>query len=278
MKNYKQILEAVNRGIHFALDDFDDQEEIQGQTNSKVKNNSNLKEYIKLLSVAVDMGLPSGTWWFKYNLGVNPDSPTFKEYFPSSWYGTYYGWGEKAPRQCGLLYSWTHYTLAKGYEKSLTKYCSHMDYGYDMEPETDNFLARYTDKLTTLLPEDDIVTLTFGKGYHIPTKEQWEELIENTTLEVIDNYQGIHDSRAFVLISKINGNKIYIPASGYKNDFGFNGTKHSACLWSSTLYTPIPSNAWRYAFRGTGIGKGTGNLSQCERSDGFAIRPVYNEK
>ena len=30
MKNYKQILEAVNRGIKFALDDFDDQEDIQG--------------------------------------------------------------------------------------------------------------------------------------------------------------------------------------------------------------------------------------------------------
>jgi hypothetical protein len=37
MINYKQILEAVNRGIKFALDDFEDNEEIQGQTNSKVK-------------------------------------------------------------------------------------------------------------------------------------------------------------------------------------------------------------------------------------------------
>ena len=30
MINYKQILEAVNRGIKFALDDFEDQEDIQG--------------------------------------------------------------------------------------------------------------------------------------------------------------------------------------------------------------------------------------------------------
>ena len=27
MKNYKQILEAINRGIQLALDDFDDEEE-----------------------------------------------------------------------------------------------------------------------------------------------------------------------------------------------------------------------------------------------------------
>ena len=47
MINYKQILEAVNRGIKFALDDFEDQDDIQGQVNSKVKNTSNLKEYVR---------------------------------------------------------------------------------------------------------------------------------------------------------------------------------------------------------------------------------------
>ena len=38
MKNYNKILEAINRGIKFALDDFEDQEDIQGQTNSKVNH------------------------------------------------------------------------------------------------------------------------------------------------------------------------------------------------------------------------------------------------
>ena len=33
-----KILEAVNRGIKFALDDFEDDEDIQGQINSKVSN------------------------------------------------------------------------------------------------------------------------------------------------------------------------------------------------------------------------------------------------
>ena len=36
MKNYNKILEAINKGIKFALDDFDD-EELQGQISSKVK-------------------------------------------------------------------------------------------------------------------------------------------------------------------------------------------------------------------------------------------------
>ena len=47
MKNYKQILEAVNRGIKFALDDFEDQDDIQGQANNKVNNTSNIKEYLE---------------------------------------------------------------------------------------------------------------------------------------------------------------------------------------------------------------------------------------
>ena len=47
---YKQILEAVNRGIKFALDDFED-DNIQGQTNSKVNNTSNLKEYLEWIEL-----------------------------------------------------------------------------------------------------------------------------------------------------------------------------------------------------------------------------------
>ena len=46
MKNYNKILEAVNRGIKFALDDFEDNK-IQGQANSKVNNKSNIKEYLE---------------------------------------------------------------------------------------------------------------------------------------------------------------------------------------------------------------------------------------
>ena len=47
MKNYNKILEAVNRGIKFALDGFEDQEDIQGQVNNKVNNTSHLKEYLE---------------------------------------------------------------------------------------------------------------------------------------------------------------------------------------------------------------------------------------
>ena len=54
MINYKQILEAVNRGIQLALDDFDDDEPVQNNIKSKqVQNRDYTKEYLdwqKLMS------------------------------------------------------------------------------------------------------------------------------------------------------------------------------------------------------------------------------------
>lgn len=39
-------LETINRGIKFALDDFDDEEELEGQISGKVKYQGGMKEYI----------------------------------------------------------------------------------------------------------------------------------------------------------------------------------------------------------------------------------------
>jgi len=88
MKNYNKILESINRGIKFALDDFDD-EEFQGQINSKVKYQDGTKEWLDLMEEVVDLGLPSGTLWCKYNLGASQPYE----------YGDYYAWGEITPNK-----------------------------------------------------------------------------------------------------------------------------------------------------------------------------------
>ena len=59
MKNYKQILEAVNRGIRLALDDFDDEEQVQNIKSKQVNHRDYTKEYLDLMNEAVDLGLPS---------------------------------------------------------------------------------------------------------------------------------------------------------------------------------------------------------------------------
>ena len=46
MKNYKQILEAVNKGIKLALDDFDDEDQVQNVKSKQVQNRDYTKEYL----------------------------------------------------------------------------------------------------------------------------------------------------------------------------------------------------------------------------------------
>ena len=49
MKNYNKILEAVNRGIKLALDDFDDEEQVQNVKTKQVQNRDYTKEYLDFL-------------------------------------------------------------------------------------------------------------------------------------------------------------------------------------------------------------------------------------
>ena len=46
MKNYNKILEAVNRGIQLALDDFDDEEQVQNIKSKQILNRDYTKEYL----------------------------------------------------------------------------------------------------------------------------------------------------------------------------------------------------------------------------------------
>jgi hypothetical protein len=44
----------------------------------------------------IDLGLPSGTKWFKYNFGVDYKKldKMPKDSIPEDWFGDYYAWGE----------------------------------------------------------------------------------------------------------------------------------------------------------------------------------------
>ena len=183
MKNYNKILEAVNRGIQLALDDFDDEEQVQNIKSKQVQNRDYTKEYLDLLKYeVVDLGLPSGTLWCKYNLGVNQNQLSIA----SDWYGDYYAWGELEEKTgwdgqgTKVLYDWTNYKFGKSFDK-LTKYCSNPKYG----------LNGFTDNLTELLPEDDTAYQNkkyYNYKFHIPTKEQFEELINYTNNYWVNNY------------------------------------------------------------------------------------------
>jgi len=72
MKQYKQILEAINRGIKLALDDFEDDVQYSSDNKSNIIDTEDVIRN-RMYDNVVDMGLPSRTLWCKYNAGVDYD-------------------------------------------------------------------------------------------------------------------------------------------------------------------------------------------------------------
>ena len=273
MKKYNKILEAVNRGIQLALDDFDDEEQVQNIKSKQVNHRDYTKEYLDLMNEVVDLGLPSGTLWCKYNLGVNPN----RLLIPEDWYGDYYAWGDLEPNKTDedgkIYFDWSNYKFGKSFNK-LTKYCNISTYG----------LNGFTDNLTQLQPEDDAAYQNkkfYNFKFHIPTKEQCEELINYTKNYWVNNYDqnkiihnpeddgGIKGLNGRVFEGK-NGNQMFIPAAGSPSSFLFDAG--SCCrLWSSSLCLNNPGNAQYLYFNSRQI-----NVSDFYRYCGYSIRPVIN--
>ena len=190
----------------------------------------------------VDLGLPSGLLWCSHNVGAsNPED-----------YGDYFAWGETQPKSD---YKWSTYCYStvdgEGVVETLTKYNTVTEYGT-------------VDSLTILEPGDDAATALLGNGARTPTREEWQELIDNTTIEwtTLNDVNG----RRF---TAHNGNSIFLPAAGnrYGSDLLRAGTAGS--YWSASLDTEYPSGAWRFYF--SEIDQG---ISHNYRYYGFCVRAV----
>ena len=266
MKNYNKILEAVNRGIQLALDDFED-DEVQNIKSKQVQNRDYTKEYLDLMEEAVDLGLPSGTLWCKYNLGVDQNQLSK----PDDWFGDYYAWGELKGNK--LEFRWKNYKF--GDYSKLTKYCNNSKFG----------LNGLDDNLTQLLPEDDAAYQNkkfLNFKFHIPTKDQCEELLKYTNNYQVNNYDpnklvhnpeddgGVLDLNGRIFEGK-NGNQMFIPAAGYCSGNNCNYVGTEGFLWSSSLCLDNPSNVYNLIFFLNTI-----DIVKNGRCNGFSIRPVIN--
>ena len=275
MKNYKQILEAVRRGIQMALDDYQDIEPNSSvsQTNDVINTEDVIQKQIDLMKETVDLGLPSKTLWCKYNLDVDPNQLSK----PEDWCGKCYAWGElegnKRDEYGWVTFQWSNYKF--GEEFKLTKYCDNPRFG----------LNGFTDNLIELLPEDDVAYQNkklHNYKFHIPTKEQIDELLKYTTNYWVNNYdpnKTIHDPKDDGGIQGLNGrifegknrNQLFIPAAG----FCYSSIKHwewggSKCfMWSSSLKLDFPAKAHYLYFDSDDI-----SMYGERRSTAAVIRPV----
>ena len=179
------------------------------------------------------------------------------------WKGDYYAWGELN----GIKNEYTK----DNYEFKLN---SPFKSDFDLALKYHNEYG-----LTQLLPEDDAAYQKFHIGnfkFHIPTKEQVEELLEYTKYKWRTNYLGYDGLNGMLLKSKINENYIFLPAAGwYTTEIKQSGTIGN--YWTSTLSEETNSDAYNFWFNQYDIRKPhTSNHSGREK--GCSIRPVINLK
>ena len=169
----------------------------------------------------VDLGLPSGLLWADCNIGATTPEG----------YGDYYAWGMI---ETSSDYGWASYTYGDYNEGN----GSYTMYKY-------NTTAMYgtVDNQTTLLPDDDAATHALGSGARMPTKAEWQELLENTASEWT-SVNGVYGRK----FTASNGNSIFLPAAGGRFGTGLDGVGLYGRYWSSSVLESDPYYAWGMGF------------------------------
>lgn len=204
---------------------------------------------------AIDLGLPSGILWANMNVGA-----TAPEEF-----GDFFAWGETIPKN---KYEWSTYKYCNGNdENNLTKYCNNVIYGYN----------GYTDNLTVLDDADDAAISNWGNGWRMPTKDEVNELIQNTNIEWIDNYNSISGLNGYKFTNKSDASKyIFLPATGYiytNAGPGLFSSGYQGNYPTSTLDTGQALNAIGLYFD-KGSLNSSSMYSTIRRFASFTVRPV----
>ncbi|MBQ9669343.1 MAG: hypothetical protein IJV45_11485 [Prevotella sp.] len=185
----------------------------------------------------IDLGLPSGTQWAFCNLGAKSSVD----------YGSYYAWGETDTKSS---FTWKNYKYSGNTSNSLTKYCTKSSYGR-------------VDNKTTLELADDRVKTDYGYYFSIPTREDWQELIDHCKWTNFgDNF----------MVRGPNGNIIVLPSAGYQDGLNTYDVGKEGCYWSSTLDAGSPDDAWFLHVK-----NGKPELYSYYRCQGRSIRPVQHK-
>ena len=142
----------------------------------------------------VDLGLASGLLWAKYNMGAT--EPTDR--------GNYYAWAETSTKKKYYSDNYKHFKTDGGIK-----------------------VLKYNEKdgKTVLDLNDDAARANIGAGYRIPTKEDWEELLEDCKWEAVTTTLSeiIDPSQTKVIarwkVTGPSGNSIVLPmTSGFRGD------------------------------------------------------------
>ena len=176
----------------------------------------------------VDLGLPSGTLWAEANVGAASDYEA----------GSFFAWAEKTPK---TTFGWNNYLW--GTASNLTKYNA-------------------SDKKTLVELADDAAYQANG-SWTLPTKAQFEELMDYCDLEWVDSapYYGMRFK------SKVGDTSIFLPAAGFIQTWA--DGEWAGYYWSKSLYTNDRTKAYYLI-----IMESADLVQTMERYTGMTVRAV----
>lgn len=181
----------------------------------------------------IDLGLPSGTKWACCNVGATKPSD----------YGNYYAWGEVETKN---WYDWDTYLYGIPWNNNL------IDIGSDIAG------TQY-----------DAAKANWGSPWSMPTKSQFDELLNNCAHE----WTTMYNVGGIKFIGS-NGGTIFLPAAGiYLNGEANNLSGWCGVYWTSSLsekYNYIASIL--YFNNNNEFFSGYGDFGW--RSNGNSVRPV----
>ena len=181
---------------------------------------------------AVDLALPSGVLWCEHNVGA------------------------ATPYEDGLYFSWGNITGHTGTD------------GYDFGTSNDGpYASTPGAALTGNIPTNntyDAARHNMGAPWRMPTVGEFQELNAQCDSEWTDE-DGVAGRR---FTSRINGNSIFFPASGFRSGTSLSSRGSYGYYWSASL----TSSAYGYNLRCDSGGVYPANAS--DRFYGFSVRAV----
>ena len=155
----------------------------------------------------VDLGLSVN--WATCNIGSSPVNPHYS--------GQYFAWGETEPR--------------------------------DNFDESNPFAERqkhyFASGITVLEPGDDAATVQWGPEWRMPTREEFQELMNNCLWEWIE----LEGGSWVYKVTGTNGNSIILPAGGFRIGKQWQGLGERLFYWTSTCNADDPTDepcAWEF--------------------------------
>ena len=195
----------------------------------------------------VDLGLPSKTMWATCNVGGNkPEDP-------------------------GLLFQFGHVDGYKYGDKNnkFRTNTQNLEDGSISEyiPLTTTGKIYKTNELLDLA--DDAAHVNMGGKWRMPTKDELEELLDNTTHKV----ETLNGVKGMMFTSKINDKRLFIPFVGYWYNGSFYAIGYDAYTWSSLVHSSIVYRVTRLSLDFNG----DVDVIYADRTCAFSVRGVFKK-